>query len=86
MHSETVEQQDLPNATLAARLFRQACRERGADDPIRAAELPIVAHKHNILSLIESNQVIIVTGETGSGKTTQVRARPYGSITTSLRN
>jgi HrpA-like RNA helicase len=42
------------------------------EDPSRAAELPIVAHRSEILSLLEKNQVMIVTGETGSGKTTQV--------------
>jgi hypothetical protein len=68
------EQQEPTNATLAARLFGQVCGGRGVEDPIRAtvADLPIVAHKESILSLIESNQVVIVTGETGSGKTTQV--------------
>ena len=65
-------QQALHDATLSARLFRQVCQERAVDDPVRAAELPIVAHKQTILSLVEHNQVIIVTGETGSGKTTQV--------------
>lgn len=72
MVSGTV-QQSFHDATLSARLFGQVCQERAMDDPVRAAELPIVAHKQTILSLVEHNQVIIVTGETGSGKTTQVR-------------
>ena len=34
--------------------------------------LPIYDHKESILDTIRSNQVTIVSGETGSGKTTQV--------------
>ncbi|KAJ3431265.1 pre-mRNA-splicing factor atp-dependent RNA helicase deah3-related [Anaeramoeba flamelloides] len=35
-------------------------------------KLPITATKENFLKLLEDNQVIILTGETGSGKTTQI--------------
>ena len=58
--------------SLAGRLFESVCRAPAVEDPSRAAELPIVAHRSEILSLLEKNQVMIVTGETGSGKTTQV--------------
>jgi ATP-dependent helicase HrpA len=34
--------------------------------------LPIVAHRAGIVAAIQKNQVIIVAGETGSGKTTQL--------------
>lgn len=34
--------------------------------------LPIVQHKKEILNLIRSNQVVIISGDTGSGKSTQV--------------
>ena len=34
--------------------------------------LPIFASKNNILNMVKNNRVIIVTGETGSGKTTQL--------------
>ena len=34
--------------------------------------LPIAREKENILTLLRSNQVLIVVGETGSGKTTQL--------------
>ena len=37
-----------------------------------SSELPIAQHKEKILSYIRSNQVVIVSGSTGSGKTTQV--------------
>ena len=35
-------------------------------------ELPIVAKKEQIIAAIRKNQVLIITGETGSGKTTQI--------------
>lgn len=34
--------------------------------------LPILAQKENILDLLKSNQVVIIAGETGSGKSTQL--------------
>ena len=36
------------------------------------AELPIAAHRDNILAALAKHQVIIVSGDTGSGKTTQL--------------
>lgn len=36
------------------------------------AGLPIAAHAEEIADLIEANQVVVVAGETGSGKTTQL--------------
>ncbi len=36
------------------------------------AELPITAHRDEIVSLIREHQVVIVCGETGSGKSTQL--------------
>ncbi len=35
-------------------------------------DLPISSKKQNIIDSIKNNQVIIITGETGSGKTTQI--------------
>lgn len=35
-------------------------------------DLPIMSHKQEIISLIKANPVIIVAGETGSGKSTQL--------------
>jgi HrpA-like RNA helicase len=40
-------------------------------------ELPSWAAKDEILAAIENNQVIVVSGETGSGKSTQVRISHY---------
>jgi len=36
------------------------------------AELPIVSYREPFLELLRNHQVIIVSGETGSGKTTQL--------------
>ncbi|MDT7589422.1 MAG: ATP-dependent helicase HrpA, partial [Pseudonocardiales bacterium] len=35
-------------------------------------ELPITARRDDIAEAIKNNQVVIVAGETGSGKTTQL--------------
>jgi len=35
-------------------------------------DLPIVAHRERILTLLHQHQVLVVAGETGSGKTTQL--------------
>ncbi|KAA8496833.1 putative pre-mRNA-splicing factor ATP-dependent RNA helicase DHX16 [Porphyridium purpureum] len=37
-----------------------------------AASLPIAAYRSELMSLIEANPVVIVVGETGSGKSTQI--------------
>src|ERR687894_348700 len=36
------------------------------------AELPVTAHREELLEAIGANQVVVVAGETGSGKTTQL--------------
>src|ERR1019366_1209452 len=35
-------------------------------------ELPITARKDDIVNAIRENQVVVIAGETGSGKTTQI--------------
>ena len=35
-------------------------------------DLPIAKHKHEIMDKLNKNQVLIVSGDTGCGKTTQV--------------
>ena len=35
-------------------------------------ELPITARKDEIIAAIKANQVVVIAGETGSGKTTQL--------------
>jgi ATP-dependent helicase HrpA len=45
---------------------------RAARGPIDFPDLPVVARKDDIAAAISANQVVIVAGETGSGKTTQL--------------
>ncbi len=40
--------------------------------PRYSSNLPILEHREKIVSLLKKNQVLIVAGETGSGKTTQL--------------
>ncbi|WP_018415845.1 ATP-dependent RNA helicase HrpA [Teredinibacter turnerae] len=57
---------------LDAALARIAERIRTAPTPSFDDALPISAKRDEIKSLIEANQVVILAGETGSGKTTQL--------------
>ncbi|WP_349431267.1 ATP-dependent RNA helicase HrpA [Methylomarinum sp. Ch1-1] len=62
-------------AALAARIERSIARRsrRKATRPaINYPDLPVTDKKDDIAHLIEKNQVVIVCGETGSGKTTQL--------------
>ena len=57
-----------PNDSLKQlELRRSRCPVPTFDD-----SLPINQHRDEIAQLIENNQVVIVCGETGSGKTTQI--------------
>ncbi len=49
-----------------------AARRAGLPKPKFPAELPVNERRAEIAELIEKNQVVIVCGETGSGKTTQI--------------
>lgn len=40
-------------------------------------DLPIHAHKHKILQLVRGHQIVVITGETGSGKSTQLAQYLY---------
>jgi len=51
---------------------RYAQRQQALPRVIYADELPIMAAKQEIIKLIKSHQVIVLAGETGSGKTTQI--------------
>src|SRR6478752_1211152 len=56
----------------AARAAARAAR-RAAMPPISyPAELPVSQHKDEIAEVIRDHQVVIIAGETGSGKTTQI--------------
>ncbi|UHQ54754.1 ATP-dependent RNA helicase HrpA [Microbulbifer sp. YPW16] len=68
----------------ADRMLAQLERDLGASRALAAArrdklptvswpeELPVVARREEIAKLIAENQVVVVAGETGSGKTTQL--------------
>ncbi len=58
----------------AARKSQMLCDQRIASIPRLDydAELPITAHREQIIGLIRERQVIVVCGETGSGKSTQL--------------
>ena len=71
-------------ASVAERARRAAALPAASVD----TTLPIAAHADEIVALIRAHQVVVVAGETGSGKTTQlpklcllagrgVRALPY---------
>ncbi len=49
-----------------------AVRQAGLPQPKFADELPVNERRAEIAALIEKHQVVIVCGETGSGKTTQI--------------
>jgi ATP-dependent helicase HrpA len=51
---------------------RRARRLAHLPKPTFPAELPVVERRQEIARLISENQVIVLTGETGSGKTTQL--------------
>ncbi|HET7655863.1 MAG TPA: ATP-dependent RNA helicase HrpA, partial [Luteimonas sp.] len=61
---------------LAADIERSAAKRRAraaARPPIRLDEsLPISARAEDIIELIRAHQVVVIAGETGSGKTTQL--------------
>jgi ATP-dependent helicase HrpA len=63
-------------AALVADIERSAARRRArvaAKPAIRLDEsLPITARADDIVTLIRKNQVVVIAGETGSGKTTQL--------------
>jgi ATP-dependent helicase HrpA len=51
---------------------RVELRTSGLPQPAFDPALPITAHREELLRAIEQHQVIVVAGETGSGKTTQL--------------
>ena len=58
----------------AAQKSAELCEQRAARIPQLNydPELPITAHRQQIIDLIQSRQVIVLCGETGSGKSTQL--------------
>lgn len=69
--SDTDKQLDSVEQKLAESLVLAEKRRKNLPE-IRYPDLPVSEHKNEIGQAIESNQVVIVAGETGSGKTTQI--------------
>ncbi|MFB9595425.1 ATP-dependent RNA helicase HrpA [Saccharothrix longispora] len=59
-------------AEIEAAELRVALRREAVPKVTYPAELPVSARKDDIAALIRDHQVVIVAGETGSGKTTQL--------------
>ena len=57
---------------LAASVAARARREAQAPTPIFDDELPVAREAEHIIALIAKHQVVVIAGETGSGKTTQL--------------
>ncbi len=57
---------------LAESQSRRRSRQEHRPDIGQAPDLPISAHAEDIIEAISNNQVVIVAGETGSGKSTQL--------------
>ncbi|MFC4727800.1 ATP-dependent RNA helicase HrpA [Coralloluteibacterium thermophilus] len=59
-------------AALAASRAAHAARRAQAPTPTFPEDLPVAREAERIVALIRSHQVVVVAGETGSGKTTQL--------------
>lgn len=57
---------------LQASIQKKTWRQKNRPDPGYPPTLPITAYKDEIIDTIIKNQVVIISGETGSGKTTQI--------------
>jgi len=60
------------SADIAAAELKLQTRREQLPKPSYPAELPVVEQREAILQAIRDNQVVILCGETGSGKTTQL--------------
>ena len=60
------------NSVLSLSAQRRLARVQQLSEIEYPADLPVVARRDELAEAIEKNQVIIVCGETGSGKTTQL--------------
>ena len=57
---------------LEASIARRSARQQAVPVPSYPAELPVVQAKADLFAAIRDHQVVIVCGETGSGKSTQL--------------
>ncbi|MFT5301945.1 MAG: ATP-dependent helicase HrpA [Mariniblastus sp.] len=60
------------NQRLAEAVARFDARKSGLPDPKIDADLPIFERQAEIIEAIQKNQVVVISGETGSGKSTQL--------------
>lgn len=51
---------------------KQAGNARSAGSSSKASNLPVFSYKQQILELVEANQVVVISGDTGCGKSTQI--------------
>jgi ATP-dependent helicase HrpA len=63
---------DRATRMIEASRARRSWRAQNLPKPAYPQELPVVARKDDIARAIAENQVVVVSGETGSGKTTQI--------------
>ncbi len=68
----TVEQRAQYDELLANSLALAENRRRGLPQLEFAQDLPILSHRDAIVRLIHQHQVVVICGETGSGKSTQL--------------
>ena len=66
------EQVDKLQAQINTSINRRALRQKNIPIPEFADDLPVIERREEIAKAISDNQVIILSGETGSGKTTQL--------------
>ena len=67
-----------PDEHQSENILKDAERRVASVDAVRKS-LPVYAYREQLLRTISQNSVVIVTGETGSGKTTQIPQYLYES-------
>eukprot|EP00741_Cyanophora_paradoxa_P018762 tig00021094_g18111.t1 len=76
--SQPVAMKSTPAEALQSAAMREALRRKSESDPRyrsfleRRRQLPVWQHREDIARLVDASRVVVVCGETGSGKTTQV--------------
>jgi ATP-dependent RNA helicase DHX37/DHR1 len=76
LNIQTVPEGSDTNATPSSSKLRPTITRRPSVSEARM-ELPILAEEQNIVEAVRMNPVVIIAGETGSGKTTQVPQMLY---------
>ena len=66
----------MPSSPAADRLSDQEDINMSDEDEVKE-ELPIVKVKTELMELIKNNQIVVITGDTGSGKSTQLAKFMY---------